>query len=44
MGQLQVETGAGPVMGEARDGVRRWLGIPFAQAERFGAPRPPAVL
>ncbi len=42
MGQMQVETGAGPVMGEARDGVRRWLGIPFAQAERFGAPRPPA--
>jgi para-nitrobenzyl esterase len=41
MGQLRVETGAGPVMGEARDGVRRWLGIPFAQAERFGAPRPP---
>jgi para-nitrobenzyl esterase len=42
MGQLRVETGAGPVMGEARDGVRRWLGIPFAQAERFGAPGPPA--
>ncbi len=42
MEHLRVETGAGPVMGGLRDGVRRWLGIPFAQAERFGAPRAPA--
>lgn len=42
MAGLRVETSAGPVMGEARDGVRRWLGIAYAQAERFGAPHPPA--
>nr|WP_255216122.1 carboxylesterase family protein [Pseudenhygromyxa sp. WMMC2535] len=37
-----VETTAGEVEGARVEGVRRWLGIPYAQAERFAAPEPPA--
>ena len=34
------ETTAGPVAGAAAAGVRRWLGVPYAKAARFGAPEP----
>mmetsp|Transcript_29647 Transcript_29647/g.71228 ORF Transcript_29647/g.71228 Transcript_29647/m.71228 type:complete len:543 (-) Transcript_29647:150-1778(-) len=39
---LVVNTDAGPVRGLSVDGVRKFLGVPFATCERFGAPEPPA--
>jgi len=35
-----VRTTTGPVTGPVVDGVRRWRGIPYAAAERFGPARP----
>jgi para-nitrobenzyl esterase len=40
MAQLIAETKAGPVAGRSENGVRRWLGIPYATARRFAAPEP----
>jgi para-nitrobenzyl esterase len=37
-----VRTTTGPVSGPVVDGVRRWRGIPYATAERFGPARPVA--
>ncbi|MCA9702011.1 MAG: carboxylesterase family protein, partial [Myxococcales bacterium] len=37
---LIVETSAGKVAGTEVDGVRQWLGVPYAHAERFAAPGP----
>lgn len=42
MAELIVQTKAGAVEGAALPGLRRWRGIPYAQAERFGAPEPVA--
>lgn len=39
---LVVTTDAGPVQGIAADGVRKFLGVPFAASERFAPPAPPA--
>lgn len=41
MDGLTVATTGGQVRGVAARGVRRWRGIPYAQAERFAAPEPP---
>lgn len=38
MMELIVQTEAGAVEGTALPGLRRWRGIPYARAERFGAP------
>jgi para-nitrobenzyl esterase len=38
--ELIVQTSAGAVQGSALPGLRRWLGIPYAQAPRFAAPGP----
>jgi para-nitrobenzyl esterase len=35
-----VDTISGKVQGGVLPGLRRWLGIPYARAERFAAPRP----
>ena len=35
------DTVAGPVAGTVADGVRRWLGVPYAKAQRFAAPERP---
>lgn len=43
MSDLTVSTMSGAVRGKAVDGVRRWLGIPYARAERFAAPQPVAA-
>lgn len=40
MQDLVVETTSGKVSGKCARGTRRWLGIPYAIAERFGAPQP----
>ena len=40
MGELIVSTVTGKVEGTALPGLRRWLGIPYAQAARFAAPGP----
>ena len=41
---LMVETREGPVLGKAEDGVKHWLGLPFAAPPvgelRFKAPQP----
>jgi len=37
---LIVRTSAGSLAGAKTAGVRRWLGVPYARAERFGAPEP----
>jgi len=37
-----VRTTTGPVSGPVVAGVRRWRGIPYATAERFGPARPVA--
>lgn len=42
MAELVVQTQAGKVEGVALPGLRRWLGIPYARAERFAAPGPVA--
>jgi para-nitrobenzyl esterase len=42
MNETIAETRAGPVRGEDLGDLRRWLGIPYAEAERFAAPLPPA--
>ncbi|MET0363992.1 MAG: carboxylesterase family protein [Sphingobium sp.] len=42
MADLEVRTGTGIVVGDRTDGVRRWRGIPYAQASRFQAPQPVA--
>lgn len=41
MAEPIVQTTAGAVRGETRGGVHRWLGVPYARAERFAAPEPP---
>ncbi|MDB5579259.1 MAG: alpha/beta hydrolase fold family protein [Bradyrhizobium sp.] len=40
MVSTSVETRAGAVAGTPSDGVIHWLGIPYARAERFAAPKP----
>ena len=40
MSGTTVQTTAGPVAGSLHEGVRRWLGVPYAKAERFAAPGP----
>jgi len=40
MSELIVETRTGKVEGHCRPGLRRWLGIPYARAQRFEAPGP----
>jgi para-nitrobenzyl esterase len=40
--ELIVQTSAGAVRGTELPGLRRWLGIPYAQAGRFAAPEPAA--
>lgn len=40
MSDVIVQTAAGAVEGVALPGLRRWLGIPYAGARRFGAPGP----
>lgn len=42
MGRIIAETTTGPVEGATQDGVRRWLGVPYARAARFAAPEPVA--
>jgi para-nitrobenzyl esterase len=37
---LRIETASGAVEGTSAKGVKRWLGIPYAAAERFGLPQP----
>src|SRR6516165_6776997 len=39
---VRVETPAGWLEGERGSGVVRWLGVPYARAERFRAPQPAA--
>lgn len=41
MSEAIAETTAGTVRGENLGDLNRWLGVPYAQAERFAAPRPP---
>jgi para-nitrobenzyl esterase len=38
--RFPVQTTTGPVSGPVVDGVRRWRGIPYAVADRFGPARP----
>ena len=38
----RLDTPAGPIVGRVRGGVLRFLGIPYARAERFRAPAPVA--
>lgn len=38
-GGLTVETSSGTVTGERKHGVRQWLGVEYAVAERFGLPQ-----
>jgi para-nitrobenzyl esterase len=40
MSDLTINTVAGAVRGTAADGVRRWLGVPYAWQPRFAAPGP----
>jgi para-nitrobenzyl esterase len=40
MSDAIAHTTTGPVRGEDLGDVRRWLGIPYAEAERFASPRP----
>lgn len=40
MDELTIVTSGGPVRGMCAEGVRRWLGLPYARADRFAAPRP----
>ena len=42
MSHTTVQTAAGPVAGSLHEGVRRWLSVPYATAERFAAPGPVA--
>jgi para-nitrobenzyl esterase len=42
MTDLTVQTLSGPVRGFAKDGVRRWYGIPYVRQERLAAPGPVA--
>lgn len=37
---VEVETRHGRIKGFSKNGARRWLGIPYARAERFAAPVP----
>jgi para-nitrobenzyl esterase len=41
MSDAIAETTAGTVRGKDLDDLKRWFGVPYAQAERFAAPRPP---
>ncbi|MEY4722479.1 MAG: hypothetical protein RIQ46_2204, partial [Pseudomonadota bacterium] len=41
MAEPIVQTTAGAVRGETRGGVNRWLGVPYARADRFAAPEAP---
>ena len=38
---LVIETRQGRVQGESEGAVRKWLGVPYAEAQRFAAPSPP---
>lgn len=40
MSELTINTVAGAVRGTRVDGVRRWLGVPYARQARFAAPGP----
>ncbi len=40
MSETIVDTVCGKVEGRQLPGLRRWLGIPYAEAPRFGAPQP----
>src|SRR5262245_33573137 len=40
MSETLVQTDSGPVRGEALPGFRRWLGLPYARADRLAAPQP----
>ena len=40
MSELTINTVAGAVRGTKVDGVRRWLGVPYARQARFAAPGP----
>jgi para-nitrobenzyl esterase len=42
MTDLTVDTVAGKVRGTLKDGVRRWMGVPYARQQRFAAPGPVA--
>lgn len=42
MPDIIVKTPAGALLGHVQDGVRHWLGVPYAQAQRFAAPEPVA--
>ncbi|MCJ8156119.1 carboxylesterase/lipase family protein [Sphingomonas sp. LaA6.9] len=39
MEDLTVTTTAGAIRGEKHDGVRCWMGVPYARVERFAAPK-----
>lgn len=38
--QITAETVSGKIAGTSHDGVRRWLGVPYAHAERLALPEP----
>jgi para-nitrobenzyl esterase len=40
MSETRAETPSGPVVGVVEAGVKRWLGLPYAQVSRFAAPQP----
>lgn len=40
MDALTITTTSGAYRGTSDGGVRRWLGVPYARAQRFGAPGP----
>lgn len=39
---MKIQTTSGAVMGRLGNGVRQWLGVPYAQVERFEEPQPVA--
>lgn len=41
MNVITVQTPLGAVRGVIEAGTRRWLGVPYAEADRFGPARPP---
>lgn len=40
MSEVTAQTSAGAVEGSHKAGLRRWLGVPYARADRFAAPAP----